>query len=361
MGVYVKEFGMSVKEQLGGTVLSDRVRPVVTYIATGGTIAMKRDAESKAPVPAVEGQDLLNEVEGLNQYARVEVDNFSNTPSVGFGPAEWVALHQRVSQALDRPEVAAVIVSHGTDTMEETAYFLDLTLDSSKPVILFGAQRNASEKDSDGPRNLFNAVRVGVSDDARDKGVMIVMNHQISAARDVTKTHTTDINSFQSGNNGFLGRVDDDQVMFDRSPARRRHIALQAGRQADRQANRKKGSLCRVDIVAMYGGADDLMMQAAINAGAKGIVIQALGAGNVNSTLFVAIREAIEAGVKVVIASRVPKGRVQPIYGYQGGGQSLAEIGAVFADDLSPQKARILLMLALQEDLDRVSLQHLFK
>lgn len=323
--------------------------PVISYIATGGTIAMQETESSGGPVPAIQGQDLVSRVSDLSRYGSIEVDNFSNIPSAHFDPKNWIALQRHIADVLARKEVAGVIVSHGTDTMEETAFFLDLTLNSSKPVVLFGAQRSASDENGDGPDNLLSALRVAVSADARDKGVMIVMNQQICAARDVSKTHTTDIDSFQSGDNGFLGYVNNDQVVFNRSPERQHTFALHTD------------ELCRVDIVSMFAGADDLMIKAAIAAGASGLVIQALGAGNVNPVLCSAIREAIEGGVKVVIASRVPRGITKPVYGYSGGGQNLAQIGAVFANDLSPQKARILLMLALQENLEIQSLEKIFR
>jgi L-asparaginase len=328
-----------------------RSLPLISYIATGGTIAMKQTESNGGAVPAIDGQALVNQTSELNQYASLEVDNFSNIPSSHFTANNLIALHRHISDALAREEVTGVIVSHGTDTMEETGFFLGLTLNTSKPVVLFGAQRSACEEGGDGPDNLLDALRVAVSADARDKGVMIVMNHQISAARDVSKTHTTDLDSFQSEGSGFLGSVDGDQVIFNRSPARRQHIPLKANQPFDDKR-------CRVDIVPVYIGADDLMIKAAMSGGARGIVIQALGAGNVTPAIFTAICEAIEAGVRVVIASRVPRGNVQPIYGYPGGGQTLAKVGALFAGDLSPQKARILLMLALQESFDGQVLNH---
>jgi L-asparaginase len=319
--------------------------PVISYIATGGTIAMQRSENGDGPVPAIQGQDLVSRASGLSQYATLEIENFSNKPSAHFQPSDWIALQRHICDVLAREDIAGAIISHGTDTMEETGFFLDLTINSSKPVILFGAQRSDSDEGSDGLDNMLDALRVAISEDARDRGVMIVMNHQISAARDVSKTHTTAINSFQSGDNGFLGSVDGDHVLFSRKPTGRQHIPLSADKPFDYQ-------LCRVDIVSAYVGADDLLIKAAIAAGAKGIVVQGLGAGNVNLSLLEGIRQAIKAGIKVVIASRVPNGAVQPVYGYPGGGQSLAKIGALFAGDLSPQKARILLMLALQEGLN---------
>jgi L-asparaginase len=322
--------------------------PVVKMIATGGTIAMKIDPVKNAPVPAISGEDLVATVPEIAKVARIEVLNLANVPSDYMDPVLWVALQKAVVEALARPEVAGVIVSHGTDTLEETAYFLDLTVSSDKPIVLIGAQRNASEKDFDGPRNILNAARICVSPDARGKGAMIALNNQINAAREVTKTHTSDVETFKSGDFGFLGNVDSDRVLFHRAPLRRQHVPL------------TQDKLPYVEIVSMYGGADGAMIRAAVAAGAKAIVVQGLGWGNVNIPMYEAVREAIAKKVAVIISTRVQNGRVLPVYGFKGGGKTLKEAGAVMADNLSPQKARILAMLVLQKTSDTTELQKFF-
>src|SRR5205085_6082432 len=196
----------------------------------------------------------------IAQVARVEVENLSNVPSAYMDPDRWVQLHRSVTQALARPEVAGVIVSHGTDTLEETAWFLDLTVAGDKPVVLIGAQRNASERDFDGPRNLFNAARICVSPEARGKGAMIALNDKINAGREAVKTHTSDVETFKSGDLGYLGVADPDRVIFYRSPLRRMHLAL--------KQLEKDQKLPRVDIVTMYGGADGALIRASVAAGA---------------------------------------------------------------------------------------------
>ncbi len=310
-------------------------KPVVVLLATGGTIAMKIDPEKNAPVPAISGEDLMATVPAVAKYATVEVKNLSNVPSAYMDPVRWAALTKDVAAALARSEVAGVVVSHGTDTLEETAYWLDLTVDSDKPVVLIGAQRNASESDFDGPRNLTIAVRIAIDSQSRGKGVVLAMNGQINAARSVTKTHTASVETFKSGDFGFLGEVYDDRIVYSRSPVRRQHVELGAG------------LMPRVDIIATYGGVDGYLLKVAVDHGAKGIVVQGLGMGNVNSSVYAAVKDAIGRGVPVVITSRVPNGRVLPNYGFEGGGQTLVAAGAVMGDDLSPQKARILLMLLL--------------
>jgi L-asparaginase len=311
-------------------------KPVVVLIATGGTIAMKIDPVKHAPVPAISGEDLLATVPEAAKYANVEVKNPSNVPSDYMDPVRWMALTRDVNAALARPEVSGVIISHGTDTLEETAYWLDLTVDSEKPVVLIGAQRNASEPDFDGPRNLLNAVRIAIDPQSKGRGAMLAMNNQINAARDVTKTHTSSVETFKSGDFGFLGEVDFDRVVYWRSPSRRQHVPI------------KTDTMPYVEIVPMYGGADGYLVKAALEHGAKGLVVQGLGWGNVNVPMFAAIKDAIAKGVPVVITSRVPNGRVLPNYGFEGGGKTLVDAGAVMGDDLSAQKARILLMLLLQ-------------
>lgn len=311
-------------------------KPVVQFIATGGTIAMKIDPVKNAPVPAISGEDLLATVPDVAKFASIQVNNLSNVPSDYMDPPRWIQLTRAVQAALERPEVSGVIVSHGTDTLEETAFWLDLTVRSAKPVVLIGAQRNASASDFDGPRNLLNAVRIAVDPQSRDKGVMLAMNNQINAARYVTKTHTANVETFNSGEFGFIGEVYPDRVMFVSQPLRRQHLPIRAEKMPE------------VEIVAMYGGADGAALRQAVDRGVKGIVVQALGMGNMNQPMYEAVRYAISKNVPVVISTRVHGGRVLPNYGFVGGGKTTHEAGAVMADDLRPAKARILLMLLLQ-------------
>ena len=325
--------------------------PRLAVFTTGGTIAMRKD-ETGGVVPAIDGAELLAAVPGIGELAQLEVNNLFNMPSDYMTEEHWLLLYQQVSSDLERDDIAGAIISHGTDTLEETAFFLDLTLSTDKPVVLVGAQRNASEQDSDGPRNLLNAVLVATAPDARGKGVMVVFNQQISAARDTSKSHTASVVGFQAGDMGFLGEVGHNDVHFYR-PATRRQTLLPAN--LDQMV-----SLPKVEIVAMYSGADGCLLNAAVNSGAQGIVVQGLGAGNVNLPLFEAMKSAIAKGIAVVITTRVPNGRVAPVYGYPGGGKTLQEAGVLFAGDLSSQKARIVLKLALQKALSHGDLQEVF-
>ncbi|MCV2217072.1 asparaginase [Thauera sp. Sel9] len=328
---------------------SAQEKPTVQLIATGGTIAMKIDPVKQAPVPAISGEDLMATVPKVGEYANIEVNNLSNVPSDYMDPARWTSLSKAVAEALARPEVSGVVVSHGTDTLEETAFWLDTTIQSEKPIVLIGAQRNASASDFDGPRNLLGAVRIAIDEQARNKGAMLAMNDQIHAARYVTKTHTAAVQTFQSGNYGQLGEVYPDRVVLDRTPVRRQHIPIVAD------------EMPKVEIVAMYGGADGSLLRSAVDQGVKGIVVQALGMGNMNVPMFEAVKYALSKNVPVVISTRVPNGRVLPNYGFEGGGKTLADAGAIMAGDLSPQKARILLMLLLQQGVtEKTKIQQAF-
>lgn len=312
-------------------------KPVVQFIATGGTIAMKVDPVTKGVVPAISGDDLMQTVPDAARFATIEVNNFSSMSANYVEAKWWSRLTKAVDDALARPEVAGVVIAQGTDTMEETAFWLDLTVKSDKPVVMIGAQRNASSADFDGPRNLLNAIRIATTSDARGKGVMVAMNNQINAARSVTKTHTGNVETFKSGDFGFLGEVWDDRIVFSRTPLRRQHIDIGTA------------EMPRVEILAMFGGADGSLLRYAVDQGAKGIVVQALGMGNMNVSMFEAVKYALSKNVPVVIATRVHNGRTMPLYGFPGGGKTTFDAGAVMAGDLSPQKARLLLMLSLHQ------------
>jgi L-asparaginase len=324
--------------------------PTVAVLATGGTIASKHDPAKGGYSPALSGEDLISAVPAIRKIAQIQVEQISNIGSQDMTPEIWVRLAGRVNELLARPEIAGIVVTHGTDTLEETAYFLDLTTISTKPVILVGAQRPASDPDSDGPRNLLDAVRVAIASEAVGKGVMVVMNGQINVARDVTKTNTSQVETFRGLEFGELGVVDAEKVRFYRAPLRRQTFPVESQTQ-----------LGRVDIVMSYAGADSLLIRSLVRDGTvQGLVIAGLGLGDVTGLMFDAIQEARTRGIPVVISTRVPTGRIFPLNAAKGGALSLKGIGCVLADNLSPQKARILLMLALTRAHDTVALQNYF-
>lgn len=322
--------------------------PKVGVVTTGGTIAMKYDPVKKGFVPAVSGEDLIAMAPSLRGLARIELVDIARIPSSYMDPPMWIKVLHSVEKLLADPEVAGVVITHGTDTLEETAWFLDLTVKSPKPVICIGAMRGASEVDFDGPRNLENAVRIVLTKEAIGKGTMLVLNNQINAAREVTKTHTAQVETFKSGDFGFLGFVNaDGKIIFNRQSIRRQQF----------EAPEK---LPRVDIVSFYTGADGRYIKFASGDGAAGIVIVGTGLGHVNPAVHDAIEAAVTAGIPVVMSTRVHQGRVQPVYSFKGGGVPLKDKGVIMADDLNPQKARILLMLALTKTKNPKEIQKYF-
>ena len=324
--------------------------PTVALVSTGGTIASKHDPNKGGYVAALSGEDLVAAVPAIKNIAQIQAEQFSNIPSDDMTPELWIRLTQKTNDLLAKPEIAGVVVTHGTNTLEETAYFLDLTTIGSKPVILVGAQRPASDPDSDGPRNLLSAVRVAIAPEAAGKGVMVVMNGQINAARDVTKTNTSQVETFRGLEFGALGVVDAEKVRFYRAPLRRQTITVNSGTQ-----------LGRVEIVMSHAGADGLLIRSLLrDGGVQGLVIAGHGLGSVPGAMFDAIQEARAQGIPVVISTRVPTGRIFSLSAAKGSSLALKRIGCVLADNLSPQKARILLMLALTKTRDPESLQKYF-
>jgi L-asparaginase len=310
--------------------------PTVAIITTGGTIAEKTDPKTGGAVPAVSGADLIKAVPQLAKIAQVKVINFSNIDSSQMTPELWAKLSRKVDQVLADPKIKGAVITHGTDTMAEGSYFLDLTLMSDKPVAFVGAMRDASDLSPDGPANILNAVIQVCSPQAKDWGVTVTMNQYINSARHVRKTQTTNVQTFNSGEYGYLGYIAMGKVYHLNDRPVRLRLPIP-----------KK--MPKVVLLSDYAGSDGSFVRYAVDQGAKGIVIEAVGAGNVNAKMFKAIKYALAKNVAVVITSRVPHGAVMPIYGDEGGGEQLKKAGAILAGDLYAPKARLLLMLALAD------------
>ena len=308
--------------------------PTVQIITTGGNIASRVDPATGAAVPVVRPDELLAQVPALADVADVHITEFSLIGSWNVTPALMADLARTVWTVLSDPGVAGVVVTHGTDTMEETAFALDLLLEGPAPVVLTGAMRNPSLPGPDGPRNLLAAVRVAADPAARDLGVLVVMNDEIHAAPHATKTHTTALDTFASPGLGPVGLVDDEGVWLRWRPTRLPGLPL-----ADPEP--------RVYLVKMAAGMDDLLLRAVLDASGRGVVIEGSGAGNVYAAWEPSIRALVEAGVMVVLVSRAGGGRVVAAYGGPGGGQTLRALGVVPGGDLSGPKARLALMFAL--------------
>jgi L-asparaginase len=301
-------------------------------VATGGTIAMRPDPATGKLVPAVSGAELV-EMLAWPDAPELELDEFAQVPSFDVHGELALSLARRVLEQAARKDVAGVVVAHGTDTMEETAYLVDVLLPTDSPVALTGAQRGADEADSDGPRNLRDAIRVASSDDARGRGTMIVFGGEIHPARDARKVHTSAVRPFASPGYGPVGHVDAGRVVFARAVARRAPLPLPE-------------RLASVDLIRLHAGSDARFVRASLESGAEAIVLEGTGRGNANDQVVEGVREATGAGVPVVVCSRCLEGRVEPLYG-RGGGRDLADAGAVFAGDLAGPKARVLLQVAL--------------
>ena len=310
------------------------LKPKIAAFFTGGTISMRVDPETGGAVPALAGEEILALVPGLTTLADVQLFNPGLWPGPHVTPARMMELAREVAAVLADPSVAGAVITHGTDTLEETAYLLDLVLDFAKPIVLVGAMRNSSELSWDGPANLRAAFRVALSPDAAGLGVLVVMNDQILAASEVVKTHTESTDTFQSRDFGPLGLVDKDRILVVRRPLRRQHLPAIALEE-------------RVDLIRMYAGADGRFIDYAVETGARGLVIEGLGRGNVPVAALPAIGRAVDRGLPVVIATRCARGRVLDTYGYEGGGRQLTRLGAILAGLLPGHQARLKLMLAL--------------
>jgi L-asparaginase len=283
-------------------------------------------------VPAVSGEELV-EMLAWPEAPPLELDDFVRVPSFDMHGELALSLGRRVLEHASRTDVSGVVVTHGTDTMEETVYLVDLLLDSETPVVLTGAQRGADEADTDGPRNLRDAIRTAHSPQARGYGAVIAFGGEIHAAREARKVHTSAVRAFGSPGYGPLGHVDGDVVAFWRLPRRQTPLP-------------PPGRLPPVDLIRLYAGSDARFLRASVESGAAAVVLEGTGRGNANDEVVAAVRDAVAAGVHVAVCSRAAEGRVEPVYG-RGGGRDLAEAGALFAGDLAGSKARILLQVAL--------------
>ena len=306
--------------------------PRICLITTGGTIASRATASGDV-VAGDSGEALRQSLHDPLTGIELVVDEFSNIGSYAIDLPRAFALARRIEARLAEDGFDGVVVTHGTDTMEESAYMADLLVASDKPVVFTGAQRNAGMPDTHGPRNLANAVRVAASPDARGLGAVICFEQDFHAARDVTKTHTSRVDTFRSGEHGKLGEVDGDRVIVQRRPANRFTFDPPA-------------IVSDVELVKLAMGASDRYVRFAAAEGARAIVLECFGIGNATPAVTAAIPDIIASGIPVIITSRSPEGRVRPVYG-NGGGRDLERAGAIFAGDLNSLKARIAVAVLL--------------
>lgn len=312
--------------------------PRIRLIFTGGTISMRDDA-GRGAVPVLSGADLLKDVPGLEQFCQPVVHDFGQLPGPHMTPARMWELSELVQKSFAEGFDGAVI-THGTDTLEESAYLLDLRHKGPQPVVFVGAMRTSSQLSWDGPINLFQACRVAADAQARDRGVLVVMNSSVCAASEVTKTYTEALDTFQAPDTGPVAMFDGDELRFHRVPACRKSLF---GPRLE----------TRVCLIVASAGDDGSLVDLVCKRGDKGIVVEALGRGNLPPPMAKAVVRAQDGGTIVLLTSRCWGGRVSGTYGYEGGGARLKEAGLVFAPGIPGHKARMLLMAALGAGMDK--------
>jgi L-asparaginase len=335
---------------LAGCFLAQAQKPVVYILATGGTIAGTGASATAADYTpgAIGVEQLLAAVPQLLEIAEVKGEQVVNISSQDMTTQIWLKLSKRVNEILSQEEVTGVVITHGTDTLEETAYFLNLTVKSNKPVVLTGSMRPSTALSADGPRNLYNAVACAVAPESKGQGVLLVMDDLINSADDVTKTHTLHVSTFQSPNYGPIGYMYGGNPFYMRSSLKRHTL------QSEFDILDLFDLPC-VEIVMGYVGANDLFVSAAIQAGVKGIVYAGMGNGNPPSAAMDALSNAVKQGIAVVRAARVATGPST-----QGNEVDDDKFGFAASWFLNPQKARILLMLALTKTNDYREIQQMF-
>lgn len=325
-------------------------KPNITILATGGTIAGAGESSTKSSYSAgaVTVDKLISAVPSIKELANIKGEQISNIGSQEMNDKVWIKLAKRVNTLLKKDDVDGVVITHGTDTMEATSYFLDLTVKSKKPIVFVGAMRSGSSMSADGPMNIFNAVNVAIDKQTAGKGVVVVMNDEIHSAREVTKVNTSRVNAFASPNTGKIGTVYYGNVHYYMNPTRKHTYNSEFNIE-------KINSLPRVEILYAHSNDSDIFVNAAVKAGAKGIIHAGMGNGNLYPSTQEALGKAVKKGIIVARTSRVGSGRTN-----LHGEVNDEKYGFIATDNLNAQKARILLMLGLTKTNDKKELQKTF-
>ncbi len=309
---------------------------------------MKIDEKTGGAIPWYHGEELLEIIPQAKEIAEIDVYNFGNFPGPHMTPELMLQLSRKAKEFLADDSIDGMIITHGTDTLEETSYLLDLTVKTDKPLVVIGAMKTSSEEGWDGPGNLMDALHICDNENSRGMGVLVCLNGEINAASEVTKTHTEDLGTFHSLDFGALGYVDRGRVIFNRFPRKQELL------ESDKLNS-------NVDLLTVYAGMDEKLVRFSADSGAEGIVIEALGVGNVPPKVLEGIKYAISKKIPVVLVSRCPAGETIGKYSYPGAGKWLKEAGVIFANYLNGQKARIKLMLALGKTKDISELRKLLE
>ncbi len=333
------------------TMAVNAQKPTIYILATGGTIAGTGASEtgSSYTAGAITVDQLLEAVPEILDIANVHGEQVANIGSQDMNTQVWLTLSQRVNELLSQPGVDGIVITHGTDTLEETAFFLNLTVKSDKPVVLVGSMRPSTAISADGPRNIYNAVACTIAPESRGRGVMVVMDDVILGSDDLSKTNTLSVGTFQNPNFGHMGIVYNDKPIYSRT-CNKRHTAT------SEFDVRGMTSLPRVEIVASYSDASPLFVDAAVKAGVKGIVVAGVGNGNMTTAMQNALAEAHKrSGLAVVRSSRVPTGPTA-----QWDEVDDDALGFAASWYINPWRARVLLMLALTKTDDYKEIQRMF-
>jgi L-asparaginase len=318
---------------------SRRSSSMIHLLFTGGTISMQRDPAAGGNVPAHGGEALVAFAGGLDRISPYRIENWAKLPACHLGPDRLWALRERVRQIAESDEVQGIVVAHGTDTLEETAYLLDRTLERKVPVAITGAMRTSSDDGWDGPQNLLDAATVAAADESAGRGVMVVFNGKVFAGRSAVKIHTTDPDAFTAPHGGILGRVERGRVVYD--PGKRG-----GGAAGQRGRLNPSGLSARIALVPMVVGDDGGMLDLA-RPSHDGVVVVAFGSGNIPPGAVPAMARWIEDGKPVVLGTRCPTGVVSPLYAFEGGGARLVAMGAIPAGPRALAQARMELIIAL--------------
>jgi L-asparaginase len=308
------------------------VNKKILILHTGGTISMVEDKSTGAVIESM--QNPLTNFISKNDHLDFIVEEPFMLPSPHITPAEMLILKQLIEKNVYENVVSGVVITHGTDTLEETAYFLDLCLNVDIPVVVTGAMRSSNELGADGLSNFISSIRVASSDSAISKGVLVVLNDEIHTAMNVTKTHTSNLSTFQSPQYGPIGSVTKRAVLF-------HHIPLLEKKFVVNQVDKN------VALIKAHAGLDSTILFALANLDIDGIVIEALGQGNLPPQTIPGIEKLLTMNVPIVLVSRCFNGIVEDVYDYLGGGRYLKKKGVIFSNGLNGQKARIKLLLAL--------------
>ena len=306
----------------------------ILVLHTGGTISMQADQDG-----AVESSPINPMTQVTSPLENIEVVSvdFLNLPSPHIQIDHMMMIYKKIRE--EASHFDGFVITHGTDTLEETAYFLDTMSIPQKPIVMTGAMRSSNELGSDGIYNYKTALRVAADEKSADKGVLVVMNDEIHAAKYVTKTHTTNVSTFQTPTHGPLGLVTKREILFFKAADKRVRFDLQAINGV-------------VPIIKSYADMDTVLLDALVEAPISGLVIEALGAGNLPPASISAIKKLINKQLPIVLVSRCFNGIAEPVYAYDGGGIQLEELGVLFVKELNSQKARIKLLIAVNAGLN---------